>query len=141
MPTSHRHLRISIYNNLTENSTKKYLSETGRVVKKYLNTIPGIRQYVIMPNHIHMIIEIKNNKGNIGQSRDDVDIDPYQVVKKEQSIPQRIKSFKILITKELRYSIFQRSYHDHIIHNEKEYWQILKYIKENPVKWEDDCYL
>ena len=35
-----------------------------------------------------------------------------------QSIPQLVKSLKILITKEIGFSLFQRSYHDHIIRNE-----------------------
>ena len=34
------------------------------------------------------------------------------------------------MTKELGYSIWQRSYYDHIIRNEKEYLQIAQYIEE-----------
>lgn len=54
------------------------------------------------------------------------------------SIPQRIKTFKTLVAKELGRSIFQRSYHDHIIRNEEDYLQIWKYIDDNPAKWESD---
>ncbi|VFU17923.1 transposase (fragment) [anaerobic digester metagenome] len=45
---------------------------------------------------------------------------------------------KILITKEIGF--LQRSYHDHIIRNEKEYKQIWEYIDTNPLKWEEDKY-
>lgn len=58
-----------------------------------------------------------------------------------QSIPQLVKSLKILITKEIGFSLFQRSYHDHIIRNEKEYKQIWEYIDTNPLKWEEDKYI
>lgn len=34
----------------------------------------------------------------------------------------------------------KRSYHEHIIRNEKEYLQIVQYIDTNPSKWRDDRY-
>ncbi|MBO5891492.1 MAG: hypothetical protein J6Q30_02110, partial [Oscillospiraceae bacterium] len=34
------------------------LTPIGVVVEKYLKTIPGIGEYVIMPNHVHMILHI-----------------------------------------------------------------------------------
>lgn len=34
------------------------LSDYGRVVEKYVRSIPGVGKYCIMPNHIHMMIEI-----------------------------------------------------------------------------------
>jgi putative transposase len=56
------------------------------------------------------------------------------------SIPQLIRSLKTLISKEIGFSIFQRSYYDRIIRNEQEYQQIWQYIDTNPAKWEDDKY-
>ncbi len=35
-------------------------------------------------------------------------------------------------------SVFQRSYYDHIIRNERDYLEILQYIENNPLKWELD---
>ena len=96
------------------------LSEYGAVVEKYIDQIQGMDKYVIMPNHLHMIIFINEAK--------------------ETSISQRIKTFKTLVTKELGFSIFQRSFHDHIIRNEKEYLQIWEYIENNPVNWATDCF-
>ncbi|MEG0911656.1 MAG: hypothetical protein RSF70_08760, partial [Ruthenibacterium sp.] len=55
-----------------------------------------------------------------------------------QSISQLIKSFKTLVTKEIGFSSWQRSFHDHIIRNEQEYLKIWKYIDSNPQKWEED---
>ena len=64
--------------------------------------------YVIMPNHIHLIIELFN--GSMWAST--------------PTIPQIIKSLKIMITKGIGHSIWQRNYYEHIIRNEKEYFKI-----------------
>ena len=34
------------------------LSSAGMVAEKYIRSIPGIAEYVIMPNHIHMILRV-----------------------------------------------------------------------------------
>jgi len=53
-----------------------------------------------------------------------------------------IRSLKTMVTHELRYSIFQSSYYDHIIRNEKSYKEIWKYIDDNPLKWHlDELYV
>ena len=36
--------------------------------------------------------------------------------------------------------IFQRSYHDHIIRGDADYDKIARYIAENPVRWQEDCF-
>ena len=36
--------------------------------------------------------------------------------------------------------IWQRSFHDHIIRDEKDYLKIWQYIDENPMRWEWDCF-
>ena len=54
--------------------------------------------------------------------------------------PQFIKSFKTLVTKELGYSLFQRSYHDRIVRSAEEYHAICAYMNNNPAKWEEDCF-
>lgn len=41
------------------------------------------------------------------------------------------------ISKEI---VWQRSYHDHIIRDEKDYLKIWQYIDTNPIKWEYDCF-
>ena len=107
------------------------LSKYGMVVDKYIRRTKGIDKYVIMPNHIHMIIIINSRvSGTI------YDNGTMRASSPTQSIPQLVKSLKILITKEIGFSLFQRSYHDHIIRNEKEYKQIWEYIDKNPLKWE-----
>ncbi len=94
------------------------LTPYGRVAESYLVKIPGMDQYVIMPNHIHMIIHKTN--GN--------------------PIASDVRSFKILVTKAIGKSIWQRSFYDHIIRDETDYMIKWKYIDENPAKWADDEY-
>lgn len=55
-----------------------------------------------------------------------------------KSVSDIVRSFKILITKEIGKSIFQRSFHDHIIRGEQDYKEIWQYIDTNPAKWKED---
>ena len=106
-------------------------SEYGKIVDNYINKIENhygvsVDKYVIMPNHIHMIIIVKDSVP--GSSR------PTML------IPNIIAALKKMTTKEIGFDLWQTSYHDHIIRNEEEYWKIWKYIDENPAKWEEDKY-
>lgn len=105
------------------------LSEYGMVADKYIRGIRGIDQYVIMPNHIHMIILIDTQENGTMWASSPT-----------QSVPQLIKSLKTLISKEIGCSIFQRSYYDHIIRSEQDYEQICQYIDTNPLRWTEDEY-
>lgn len=77
------------------------------VADQYVQGIRGIEKYVIMPNHIHMIICEETGDGTMWASSP------------TQAKPQLIKSFKILVAKKIGFSICQRSYHDHIIRDER----------------------
>jgi REP element-mobilizing transposase RayT len=46
-----------------------------------------------------------------------------------------VRSIKTLTTKEIGETIFQRSFYDHIIRNEKDYVETMKYIENNPIKY------
>ena len=56
------------------------------------------------------------------------------------TISRIIKQYKEWITKTTKKSIWQKSYYDHIIRNEKDYYRIWKYIDENELKWSLDKY-
>ena len=101
-----------------DGSAKVVLSHYGTVAESYLQSIPGIDKYVIMPNHIHMIIHKTNGK----------------------SIVSDMRSYKALVTKQIGESIWQDSYYDHIIRNEEDYREKWRYIDQNPAKWADDEY-
>ena len=94
------------------------MTSLGKLVEEVIRKIPGIDQYVIMPNHIHLII-FQNGT---------------------QNLPKTIQFFKINTTRKIGESIWQRSYYDHVIRDEADYLTKWKYIDENPAKWADDDY-
>ncbi|MBQ7144311.1 MAG: transposase [Oscillospiraceae bacterium] len=94
------------------------LSPYGMAAETYIKSIPGIDSYVIMPNHVHMIIHKANGK----------------------SIASDVRSFKALTTRKLGVSIWQDYYYDHIIRDEADYLTKRRYIEENPAKWSEDEY-
>ena len=112
------------------------LSQYGNIAKDQLLDLENryksikIDKYVIMPNHIHLIMRINNPAG----------ASPCP------TISDIICSFKSLTTRACNKSdnkpqkIFQTSFHDHIIRNEKDYQKIWEYIDTNAIKWEQDCF-
>ena len=83
----------------------------------------NISEYVVMPNHIHMIIAIYNPPGVATGGRGSP---PLQEI---------VKRFKTFTTKQYGSILWQRSFHDHIIRNDDDYLLHLQYIENNPAKW------
>ena len=44
------------------------------------------------------------------------------------------------VSKKIGYSIWQKSFYEHIIKNEEEYFTIKQYIQNNIVNWKQDKY-
>lgn len=112
------------------------LNPKGQIVQQYVlsgNKIPGIvvDKYVIMPNHIHMILRISDS-GSSGT--------PRASSPTNAAIPHFVSTLKRLCHRDLGQRIFQRSYHDHVIRNEKDYQMIWQYIDTNPARWQEDCF-
>ncbi len=80
-----------------------------------------------MPNHIHAIISI-NKCDDKERSR------PFP------TLSTVIGLYKSGVSRKIGFPIWQKSFHDHIIRDEKEYQEIWQYIDTNPQKWEEDCY-
>jgi len=51
-----------------------------------------------------------------------------------------VQGLKGAVTRQIGFSLWQRSYHDHIIRNKEDYQRIWQYIDENPLKWTEDRY-
>ena len=107
------------------------LSKIGLVCDKYINNINNkyenvtVDKYVIMPNHIHLIIFLHGT---------------MRASSPTNNIETIIRSFKTMVTKEIGTSIWQRSYHDHIIRGDKDYQKIWEYIDTNVIRWKKDCF-
>ena len=93
----------------------------GRILEKYIRNVPEIEKYVIMPDHVHLIIRINN--GTMWASSP------------TRNVATIVRSLKTLTTKEIGEPIFQRSYYDHIIRNQDDYNEKWEYIENNPKKW------
>jgi REP element-mobilizing transposase RayT len=114
------------------NCTYVELTEIGFIVQnaicsisKYYSTI-RIDKFVIMPNYIHLILCIEN--AEFGR--------PMTA----PTISMVVNQLKGFVTKTLGFKIWQKSFYDHIIRDEKDYIKIFKYIENNPLKWELDKY-
>ena len=115
------------------------LTDYGKIVNDQINEINSvyaklkIMKYVIMPDHLHMIIYLfDENNVMVGTSRTP---SPTNAV-----IPSLISVFKRFVNKKTGCDIWQRSYHDHIIRNEREFLEICNYIDNNPINWVNDIY-
>ena len=101
----------------------------GKVVEKYICNVSEIEKYVIMPDHIHMIIRLENGSMWASPPTDKSHSNP------KNRIASIVRSFKTLSTKEIGEPVFQRSYYDHVIRNQQDYDEIWKYIDNNPRNW------
>ncbi len=99
------------------------VKEAIEFIDNHYNSV-AVDKYVIMPNHIHLIIKIQT--GGHG----DPPLRIYDII-------GRLKSFT---TNEYGDILWQRSFYDHIIRGEKDYLKIWEYIDNNPAKWMEDCY-
>ena len=108
------------------------LSEYGKIVDTAINAIvlhyPNIiiGEYVIMPNHIHMILIISDNKNG------------RMLSAPTKPLPTIIGQMKRWVSKEIGFSVWQKSYYEHIIRDEKDYLTKSEYIKNNPYKAKTD---
>jgi REP-associated tyrosine transposase len=123
---------------------KMILKEYGNIVQQrwlWLQDHFGYVQcdeYVIMPNHFHGILIIDN----AGSGRD-LTVRDLSLHQKIKSLSELIGAFKTTSSKLIHQSglkefRWQRSFHDHIIRNEKSLNNIVQYIINNPSNWEID---
>ena len=166
------HKRLSLFGKIANG--EMILNDMGEIVHECWNAIPVhfpdviLHENIIMPNHVHGIIQIvtptvvrvqnfEPQQRKPQQSDPIVRVQNFEPQQREpqQSTPQRnkyqhiiprsigsiIRGFKIGTTKRVGYSIWQRNFHDRIIRNENEFLKISEYIKNNPKNWNDDIFL
>ena len=84
----------------------------------------AVDKYVIMPDHVHLIITIKNAQENGGR----------MISAPTRGIPTMIGQMKRAVTKTVGRPIWQKGYYDHVIRNEQDYLDIWDYIHTNPAQ-------
>ena len=108
------------------------LTPIGKVVEKHILACNdfyeniSVDKYVIMPNHVHILLSINAEHGAPGATR--------------PTVSQMITAIKRLSNKETGQKLWQTSFYDHIIRDENDYLTRWKYIDDNPAKWAEDEY-
>ncbi|MFA6522383.1 MAG: transposase [Patescibacteria group bacterium] len=128
--------------NMIQNMIGKIANEYWMQIPRHFNNV-CLDKWIIMPDHVHGIIVIKNNESHaVGANNywplQDV---PWQT-QLSQSISSIIRAYKIGVAKwchenQMNDFQWQRSFHDRIIRTESELNRIRAYIKNNPKNW--DC--
>ncbi len=155
-----------------DDDVKAELSKIGKIVEKVWLEIPEhfknveLDEYVIIPNHIHGIIVIKENEysrniihhvpdENCINGRNIACYVPTNYMNyteegskfgkiTQNSLSVIIRSFKSAVTKYLNENIpnhdfvWQSRFYDHIIRTEKSLSNIREYIRNNPLRWKFD---
>ena len=113
------------------------LTDCGRLVENELTALTdrypsvAIEKYVIMPNHFHGLIRLRETAG----------------ASPRPTLMQVLGTFKSLTTRHWNAksgqsgsSLWQSGYHDHIIRGENDFLTHWTYIETNPARWPDDEY-
>ncbi len=110
---------------------ENHLSRYGLIAEEQIRDLekryPGLHvdAYVIMPNHIHLLLSMYETAEN-------------------PSISAVLCAFKSITTIRCRKEgypdqrLFQESFYDHIIRNKYDYQKIWEYIDSNVLRWELD---
>ena len=106
------------------------LLNVGKIIEAYLHEIPkrykniNVDKFVIMPNHIHMIIRIDE----CGRSMP------------APTISSILCQFKSIVSKQAGIIIWQNGFYDRILRDQNDYNNVWNYIDTNPDKWHEDQY-
>ncbi|MBQ7219036.1 MAG: transposase [Ruminococcus sp.] len=107
------------------------LTPYGQIVEQAILNIStiypsvNVDHYVIMPNHVHLIIFIEDYNGRA------------MLVPTMSRVVQQMKGY---VTKRISQSVWQSRFYDHVIRSERDYRDIWDYIENNPARWTEDRY-
>lgn len=149
---------------------KMTLNANGKIIETELLKSIVIREHcffhnwIIMPNHIHLLIEIVSPIQTHDVEAPDAETQNVEthcsaslqtiLSRKPNSISSFVAIFKSVTTKqinsqhnidalqcdstEFQNKIWQSNYHDHIVRNYNSFEKIYHYIKNNPKNWNTD---
>ena len=97
-------------------------------------------EFVIMPNHMHGILEIKSIAGTNRDLSLQQDNNNEKQKIKIKPLSELIGAFKTTSSKNIHLAglnefIWQRSFYEHIVRNNESLKKIRWYIKNNPILW------
>lgn len=106
------------------------LSKCGQIVQQTIMDIPthypaiSVDQYAIMPNHVHLLLQIHSDCGGRSLTA--------------PTVATVVRHLKGIVTKRAGFPIWQKGFYDHVVRGEHDYREIGEYIEGNPVKWAED---
>ena len=117
--------------------TPSQLNTYGKIASDHIAGLavhfPGLQidHYVVMPNHIHILLTI--NWGHVPAAQAFPNVSAI-IGSYKSSVSRAIHQLDPVLT------VWQKSFHDHIPRTEKDFQEIWKYIEENPHNWINDVY-
>ena len=123
---------------------KMVLNELGIIIEEEISNSIILRSkwifhnWVIMPNHLHFLIEIVEAQNEASTKQ--------KLQRKPKSISSFVGIFKTVVTKRINelqgttQKIWQNNYHDHIVRNYDSFEKISNYIVNNPINWNNDVF-
>ncbi len=138
------------------------LHDAGNIANECWLKIPEhfpnaiLHEHIIMPNHVHGIIELTGNadvgtRQNVGTRHDVGTRHGVSLPPQQNQFGKPIPGSLSVIINQYKSSVkrwcnkngheyfqWQSRFHDHIIRNEQSYQTISEYIINNPAKWNDD---
>lgn len=138
------------------------LNDMGKVVRSHWLKLPShhshlrLDTFIIMPNHLHGILELTNHHGVGAGLADQLSIKTINLSTKPahpspplppkfRSLTEIIRGFKTFSARHINrmrkasgVPVWQRNYYEHIIRNEEALQNIQIYIENNPQSWQQD---
>ncbi len=123
------------------------LSRLGQIVHETWLALPqhcssvNLHVFVVMPNHIHGILQIA---GRLPTKPTLQDIESDRPRVDSHSLGAIVRSFKSAVTSRARLElplsteIWQRTYFERVIRDGEEFSNATRYITENPLRWQWD---
>lgn len=127
--------RLNLFGQIIEQ--EMILNDASRMIQSYLQEIPtkfaDVKPdlFVVMPNHIHIIIAKTSENPNSNIS---------SIVQwlKRITTNQYIKGVKQNNWRPFNKRLWQQSFYDHIIRNDEALKRLREYVLYNPQLWEKD---
>ena len=149
-----RNLLSQIVGNGDPDGPRVELTEFGIIVDKYIAQLNkfyeniSVEKYVIMPNHIHLLLFVRptdrRGRRSLQHSEHISPVYGSNCSKSAENCLQNshvskfISTLKRFCNKDYGGNIWQRGSHDHIIRNDRDLDEHIRYILENPLNWQLD---
>ena len=117
----------------------------GKIADKFINELDefyeniSVLKYVIMPNHIHLLLQIRNadRRGRRSlhkcEQLSSADVEAGHLQK--SALSKFCSTFKRFCNKEFGENIWQRGSYDHVIRSDLDLDRHIEYIQSNPLNW------